>query len=101
MARLCAALGQIEDARDMCVSAMQTFVDPNEDESGADRIETVQAALMSVNGAGYSLQEAFDGLSHMTPSELSMPEPHFQDDSDGEEADEEEGDEAEGADDDE
>jgi hypothetical protein len=93
MARLGAAVVQLEEAKDMAVSALQEFVEPEDDASGADRVEGLQAAAMATNGALLSLQEAIDGLQHMSEAELAMPEPHYE----AEEEDESAEDDAEDA----
>jgi hypothetical protein len=80
MARLGAAVAQLDDARENAMGALQIFVEPDGPDP-ADRVELMKGAMVATHGAAVSLSEALEGVAHMRDDELAMVEvPEDEDD---------------------
>jgi len=89
MARVGAAMANIEWAKASLGSAMELFVDSEEDAGGDDRSTFLQDALSSCHGAATAIQSAMECMEEIPPRELEKCEDDIYDDDDDEEGEEE------------
>ncbi len=92
MARLAVALTSADGVREIVAETIGTFVEPEGDGDGAQRLEMIDTALLICHAAADSLSAARRSLSEFSDQELAASEDSisFEED-DGEEDDGEEG----------
>lgn len=75
LARLAVAQAQVDGIRELITDTVVICIDPDEDGDGAQRLESIDAAMMGCHSAATALSLARQSMSEMSDEELNTPEP--------------------------
>lgn len=90
MARMCAALCNLEQAKATLMSAMELFLDPEEDENGELRESCLEDSLLGCHLAAEALGRAQSAVQEMGDELAETEEDGGDDEESGEDEDEDE-----------